>query len=102
MSQDTYQQLRDTLYKAEEGGIGGIYTTIGLFSGVVVSYFSGSGTAGGNIQQAAGIFLGLLAWLSSVWLARAILAGEKPKMRDGLYNSGAPIIPIIKIGRAHV
>lgn len=97
MSQDTYQQLRDTLYKAEEGGIGGIYTTIGLFSGVVVSYFSGSGTAGGNVQQAAGIFLGLLAWLSSVWLARAILAGEKPKMRDGLYNSGAPIIPMIII-----
>lgn len=97
MSQDTYQQLRDTLHKAEEGGLDGLYTTIGLFSGVVVSYFSGSGTAGGNIQQAAGIFLGLLAWLSSVWLVRAMLAGKKPKMRDGLYNSGAPIISLIVI-----
>ena len=49
------------------------------------------------MQQAAGIFLGLLTWLSSVWLTRAIMIGEKPKMRDGLYNAGTPIIALIVI-----
>ena len=99
MSQDTYQQLKDTLHKAEEeSGLSGVYTTLGLFSGVVASYFSGSGTAGGNAQQVAtGAFLGLLAWLSTIWLVRAILLGKKPKMRDGLYNSGAPIVSLIVI-----
>lgn len=95
MSQDTYQQLRDVMNQAKEGGIGEVYTTISLFSGVMVSYFSGSGTAGGNIQQMSGVFLGLLTWLSSVWLTRAILIGKKPKMRDALYSSGSPIIALI-------
>ena len=95
MSQDTYQQLKDVMNQAKSNGFGGIYTTISLFSGVAVSYISGSGTAGGNVQQAAGTFLGLLTWLSSVWLTRAILIGKKPKMRDGLYSSGSPIIALI-------
>jgi hypothetical protein len=41
---------------------------------------------------------GLLLWLTTVWLLRAIMAGAKPKMRDGLYNAGAPIIPTIFVG----
>ena len=97
MSQDTYQQLRDVMNQAKESGISEVYTTISLFSGVMVSYFSGSGTAGGNVQQMSGVFLGLLTWLSSVWLTRAIMIGEKPKMRDGLYNAGTPIIALIVI-----
>jgi hypothetical protein len=39
------------------------------------------------------ILIGLLTWLTTVWLLRAILAGRRPKMRDGLYNAGAPILP---------
>jgi hypothetical protein len=31
-------------------------------------------------------------WLTSVWLLRNILAGHKVKLRDGIYNAGAPII----------
>ena len=90
MSQDTYQQLKDVMNQAESNGFGGIYTTISLFSGVAVSYISGSGTAGGNMQQAAGIFLGLLTWLSSVWLTRAILIGKNRKCAMAYIVLGRP------------
>jgi len=40
----------------------------------------------------------LFAWLATVWLLREILAGRKPKLRDGLYNSGAPILSTIGVG----
>ena len=46
-----------------------------------------------RIQQITAGLLGLMAWLTTVWLLRAFLAGHKPKLRDGLYNAGAPIIP---------
>jgi hypothetical protein len=32
-----------------------------------------------------------------VWLLRALLAGQKPRLRDGLYNAGAPIVPTLLV-----
>jgi hypothetical protein len=34
-----------------------------------------------------------MAWLTTVWLLRNILAGHKIKLRDGIYGSGSPILP---------
>jgi len=34
----------------------------------------------------------LFTWLTTVWLLRAIMAGQKPKLRDGLYSAGAPVL----------
>jgi hypothetical protein len=48
-------------------------------------------------QQIFGIVIILMAWLTNVWLLRNILAGHKLKLRDGLYNSGAPILPMFLI-----
>lgn len=42
-------------------------------------------------QMYAGISF-ILTWLTSVWLLRAILAGRKPRLRDGLYGAGSPIV----------
>jgi hypothetical protein len=33
-----------------------------------------------------------MTWLTTVWLLRNILAGNKVKLRDGLYNASAPIL----------
>ncbi len=38
-------------------------------------------------------FLALYLWLTVVWLLRRIIAGKMVKLRDGLYNAGAPILP---------
>ena len=35
----------------------------------------------------------LMTWLTTVWLLRALLAGKRPRLRDGLYNAGAPLLP---------
>lgn len=43
-------------------------------------------------QQVYTGFVFLMSWLVTVWLIREIMAGAKPRFRDGLYNAGAPIV----------
>jgi hypothetical protein len=45
-----------------------------------------------DVQQVYAALIAILAWLTSVWLLRNILAGHKVKLRDGLYNAGSPIL----------
>jgi hypothetical protein len=54
-----------------------------------------------NITQAQSVLGGLAAffgWLASIWLLRNTLAGHKPRLRDGLYNSGSPVIATLIVG----
>jgi hypothetical protein len=44
------------------------------------------------VQQVYTAILSLMAWLATIWLLRNILAGNKPRLRDGLYSSGSPIL----------
>lgn len=96
MSQDTYQQLRNMMNTVEDSGFSGVVTTLGLFSGVLMSYLTGTAAVDAS-QQLMGALLGLFAWLTTIWLVRAILAGQTPKMRDGLYSSGSPVIALIML-----
>jgi len=42
-----------------------------------------------EVQQVyAGILL-LITWLTTIWLLRNVMAGQKVKLRDGLYNASA-------------
>jgi hypothetical protein len=43
-------------------------------------------------QQIYSVIFFLLSWLTTVWLLRATLSGARPRIRDGLYNAGAPIV----------
>lgn len=55
-----------------------------------------SGSLNGNEDPARNVYavlLVLMTWLTTVWLLRALMAGQKPRLRDGLYNAGAPILP---------
>lgn len=97
MSQDTYTQIREVVDEtAESGLIGGVAANIalfwGVFSGQLASISSGAATSS---QQIIGLLLSLYAWLSAVWLLRAVLAKRKPRLRDGLYSSGGPVIAIL-------
>lgn len=50
-----------------------------------------------DIQRLFAGFLLIISWLSCIWMLRNIVAGNKIKTRDAIYNSGAPIIPTIMV-----
>lgn len=94
MSQETYKQLKDAMNEAEQSGFSGFLTTLGLFSGVVMSYLIDSSSPDSS-QLAPGLLIGLFTWLSAVWLTRAIVAGKHPRVRDGIYNAGSPVVALM-------
>ncbi len=54
-----------------------------------------------DLTQAQSVLGGLtlfFAWLAVIWLLRNTLAGHKPSLRDGLYNSGSPVLATVIVG----
>lgn len=93
-SQDVYDEMatliKDTGDQVVTGGLGTLEEA-GMIFLSTVSGGLGSGTE--TSQQVYAGLIGMLTWLTTVWLLRALLAGQKPRLRDGLYNAGAPILP---------
>ena len=92
-SQESFDTLRDTVNTTGEEVFQGNWGEVGKATLLAAS------TIAGNIspelteaQQIYAVILGLIIWLSTVWLLRQRLAGNKVGVRDALYNSGAPII----------
>ena len=91
-SQDTYTAITDGLSEAS--------TTLGSDPGqlsIVAGLIATALTGGLNqtltqAQSTYATLLVLMAWLTTVWLLRNVLAGNKVKLRDGLYNASAPIL----------
>lgn len=50
-----------------------------------------------EVQQLYLVVLYILTWLVIVWMLRHLLAENFVKVRDGLYNAGAPLVPTILI-----
>ena len=46
-----------------------------------------------DVQQVYAVLFGLLLWLTLVWLLREQMRGNKPRLLDGIYTAGSPIIP---------
>lgn len=92
-SQDTYTILSDTLRETSDsifdGNIGEVGKASLLFIAAMTGGLSQTLT---EVQQVYAAILGLMVWLTTVWLLRNVLAGHKVKLRDGLYNSSAPIL----------
>jgi len=102
-SEETYNTLSDAL--RETGGeiFQGNWGEIGQASLLLLTGVTGSlSTPPSEAQQAYGLFFGTMTWLTTVWLLRSLLAGQKPRFRDGLYNAGAAIIPTLLVSLALV
>lgn len=102
-SQDTYAQLSELLRDSSKEVLSGNMGEIGQAGLVFTTILSGTlnGTPT-EAQQLYGVILGLLTWLATVWLLRSIIAGKHPRLRDGLYSSGAPILPTFLVGMVFV
>lgn len=92
-SQGTYSELSDMLRDSGtdlfQGNWGQVsQAAILLGTGIL----GGINQAPSDAQKIFAPLIVLLIWLTTVWLLRTILTGRQPKLRDGLYNAGAPII----------
>lgn len=98
-SQDTYTQLGDTLREISGEVFIGNMGEIAKASLLLVSGVTGAASQELTTpQQIYAAIIFLFTWLTTVWLLRAILSGHKPRLRDGLYNAGAPILPTFLVG----
>ena len=87
-SQDTYSQFSSLIDETA-----GSWDTAGKAGLLLLTSLSGGlNSSLTDVQQIYSGILLLLVWLAVVWALRALLAGNTPKLRDSLYNSGAPIV----------
>lgn len=92
-SQDAYTQFSSAFKDAGQNVASGNLGPLGQAGILYISAISGAfNTQPDPAQQVYAGLLALLAWLTVVWLLRALMAGQKPRLRDGIYNSGAPIM----------
>lgn len=97
-SQETYNTLTDTLKETSASIVDGDLSQIGQASAVFLTIATvGISESPTEAQQIYAVLLGLLVWLATVWLLRNKMAGHKVKLRDGLYNGGAPILPLFVV-----
>ena len=91
-SQDNYTTLTDTLKTTSGDIFSGAWGQIGSASLMFLTAITGGLSQSlTDVQQMYAGIITLLAWLTTIWLLRNILAGHKVKLRDGLYNAGSPI-----------
>lgn len=96
--QDQYQSLSDAFSSLGSDALGGqwdsLTQTVSLFG---ASVSGGLNDTLGETQQLYVAILSLLTWLVMVWLLRQLVAGDRARLRDGLYNAGAPVIPTLLV-----
>ena len=76
------------------GDLGKVTEVTTLFGAAITGGFSTPLDRAGQLNT---LLLTLFSWLTIVWLLRQLLAGNKVKLRDGLYNSGAPFVSTLII-----
>jgi len=87
LNQSSYVALRDSVTGAsEEFGIGEVVSLVG---GAVTASSGEDATM--TSQIVAGLLM-IFGWLVIVWMLRHCLAEKKIRLRDALYNAGAPIL----------
>lgn len=87
----TSYQLYESM--VESAAIDGVELPALLQAGSLAASTAGLLSAGGGeVQQIYLAIIGLVVWLTTVWLLREILAGQRPRLRHGLYSSGSPIV----------
>ena len=92
-TQEGYIEINNfvTNVTAELPNTSGGLSTIANAGTVLLSSLGGSDGLT-DVQQIYLVLALLLVWLTTVWLLRELKAGRSPKLRDGLYNAGSPIL----------
>lgn len=86
---DALKNTSGDLFKGNLGAVG--QASLLLFTTVTTGLSP-------NITETQSVLLGLslfFGWLTTIWLLRNTLAGHNPRLRDGLYNSGSPVLATV-------
>ena len=97
-SQENYKALTDSFGSLGQQLLGGnidtATQTLALFGAAISGGLSDPLT---EAQQIYLVLLGMFTWLAVVWYLRHQLSGATVKVRDALYNSGAPFLSSLAI-----
>lgn len=86
---ETKDQLEEVL-GADSDRIG---TSFALFGYLLGTFGSQSADTSGTYQ----VVLSLITALATIWLARQVLSGEKPSLRDAYYKGMYPLVPFLLV-----
>ena len=93
VSQSSYEQINETLKETGGQMFAGQWWEIGKAGLILGTGIMGSlSNTPNDLERGVAVIVGLLVWLTTIWLLRALMAGKKPRLRDGLYGAGAPIV----------
>lgn len=92
MAQDRYLEIVDVLRETSETAYGEALTLMSETGTVLITIFFNVFNDDGGIKNPYTILIALLIWLTSIWLVRSLINGKKITLREGLYNSGGPIL----------
>ena len=96
-NQDIYSQISELVSNTSGYFFSNSWGEVGQAGLLLIAAFAG-GSASASTDQLVYLAVSLLyIWLTTVWLIREHTAGRKPKLRDGLYNSGAPFISTLLV-----
>ncbi len=94
MSESTYTQFQEALDETDAQIAGNEIGAVAKAGLLLISSITTGGLAGED-SEASAVFMVivfLLLWLVTIYLLRHRLAGQKVKLRDGLYNALTPLI----------
>lgn len=86
-------ETKDQLEEVLGGDSDRLGTSFALFGYLLGTFGSQSADASGTYQ----VVLSLITALATIWLARQILSGEKPSLRDAYYKGMYPLIPFLLV-----
>ena len=102
-SQAVYQQLGDALQHSSGDVFSGNWGEVGKAGLLLITTITGGASiTPSEAQQIYSGILLLLTWLTTIWLLRNGLAGHAVRLRDGLYNAGAPFLSPFLVGLVFV
>lgn len=99
MSEDTYVTFQDTLEETNEYLAEGQLGQVAKAGLLLISTVTTGGLTSGmtEAQQVFAILLFIVGWLVTIYLIRHLMAGNRPRLRDGLYNALSPLISTLLV-----
>ena len=94
MNQETYESAQESLELSNEALGHGELGRVAEAAMMVVTTVTTGGLSNSltEVQQAFAIFLFAVTWLVTIYYLRQLLAGNRPRIRDGLFNALAPLL----------